>query len=61
MTPQEFADQQYSKGWRDGSINAIQAILETISDCQMEYAASQIRELLMISERDAMKRRNSYP
>ncbi len=61
MTPQELADQQYSKGRRDGYVDAIISILEAISDCHLDYTASQIKEHLTQWEHDAMKRRNSYP
>jgi hypothetical protein len=61
VTPQEFADEQYGKGMRDGRVEAIQAILDMISDSDLEYTASQIRDHLMHLERRARNRRNSYP
>jgi hypothetical protein len=61
MTPQEFADQQYGTGMRDGRVEAISAILDMISDSDLEYTASQIRDHLMHLERNARNRRNRYP
>lgn len=59
-TTQELADIQYGKGYRDGKVEAIFAILDQINDSDLEYVSNEIVTYLEKLDRQARKRRDSY-